>query len=133
MHKQTLYKIVKPVKINTLKRLNKSKKWKYGYNKENDIVVISKTGQIGDIVEIQNLKIALPKQPAKIKKFKSDKWEVSPYPKELNRIKTIFDWRDYPDEFKNKYIDYIEDEFFWIRRYFPLITFKFFYFCRLLW
>jgi len=111
MHKQTLYKIVKPVKINTLKRLNKSKKWKYGYNKENDIVVISKTGQIGDIIEIQNLKIALPKQPAKIKKFKSDKWEVSPYPKELNRIKTIFDWRDYPDEFKNKYIDYIEDEF----------------------
>jgi hypothetical protein len=111
MHKQTLYKIVKPVKINTLKRLNKSKKWKYGYNKENDIVVISKTGQIGDVIEIQNLKIALPKQPAKIKKFKSDKWEVSPYPKELNRIKTIFDWRDYPDEFKNKYIDYIEDEF----------------------
>ena len=34
-----------------------------------------------------------------------------PYPKELNRIKSIFDWRDYPDEFKNKYIDYIEDEF----------------------
>ena len=55
MYEQTLYKIVKPVKINTLKRLIKSKKWKYGYNKENDIVVISKTGQIGDIIEIQNL------------------------------------------------------------------------------
>ena len=111
MYEQTLYKIVEPVKINTLKRLNKSKKWKYGYNKENDIVVISKTGQIGDIIEIQNLKIALPKQPTKVTKFKSNKWEVTPYPKELNRIKTIFDWRDYPDDFKNKYIDYIEDEF----------------------
>jgi hypothetical protein len=42
MYEQTLYKIVKPVKINTLKRLNKSKKWEYGYNKENDIVVISR-------------------------------------------------------------------------------------------
>jgi hypothetical protein len=111
MYEQTLYKIVKPVKINTLKRLNKSKKWEYGYNKENDIVVISKTGQIGDVIEIQNLKIALPKQPAKVTKFKDNKWEVTPYPKELNRIKTIFDWRNYPDEFKNKYIDYIEDEF----------------------
>jgi hypothetical protein len=111
MYEQTLYKIVEPVKINTLKRLNKSKKWKYGYNKENDIVVISKTGQIGDVIEIQNLKIALPKQPTKVTKFKNNKWEVTPYPKELNRIKTIFDWRDYPDDFKNKYIDYIEDEF----------------------
>ena len=111
MYEQTLYKIVEPVKINTIKRLNKGKKWKYGYNKENDIVVISKTGQIGDIIEIQNLKIALPKQPKEITKFKSNKWEVTPYPKELNRIKTIFDWRDYPDEFKNKYIDYIEGEF----------------------
>ena len=111
MYEQTLYKVVEPVRINTIKRLNKGKKWKYGYNKENDIVVISKTGQIGDIIEIQNLKIALPKQPKEITKFKSNKWEVTPYPKELNRIKTIFDWRDYPDEFKNKYIDYIEGEF----------------------
>ena len=111
MYEQTLYKIVEPVKINTIKRLNKGKKWKYGYNKENDIVVISKTGQIGDIIEIQNLKIALPKQPKEITKFKSNKWEVTPYPKELNRIKTIFDWRNYPDDFKNKYIDYIEGEF----------------------
>ena len=44
MYEQTLYKVVEPVKINTLKRLNKSKKWEYGYNKENDIVVLDKTG-----------------------------------------------------------------------------------------
>ena len=111
MYEQTLYKVVQPVKLTTVNRLNKSKKWKYGYNKEHDIVVISKTGMIGDIVEIQNLQIALPKQPKKIHKFEEDKWQVTPYPKELNRIKSIFDWRDYPDEFKNKYIDYIEDEF----------------------
>ena len=63
MYQQTLYKVVEPIKLNTIKRLNKSKKWKYGYNKENDIVVISKTGQIGEILEIQGFQIALPKEP----------------------------------------------------------------------
>jgi len=111
MYNQTLYKIVQPIKLTTVNRLNKSKKWKYGYNKEHDIVVISKTGQIGDIIEIQNFQIALPKAPNKIHKFENDKWQVTPYPKELNKIKSIFDWREYPGEFKNKYIDYIEDEF----------------------
>ena len=48
MHKQ---------KSDHYKRLNKSKKWEYGYNKEQDIIVISKTGQIGEIYEIQNLRI----------------------------------------------------------------------------
>ena len=71
MYKQTLYKIVKPIKINTLKRLNKSKKWKYGYNKENDIVVISKTGQIGDIIEIQNLKIGFQNSQKKLQNLKA--------------------------------------------------------------
>ena len=50
MYKQTLYKIVEPLKLTTIKRLNKSKKWEYGYNKENDIVVISKTGEVGDVL-----------------------------------------------------------------------------------
>ena len=99
MYEQTLYKIVDDIKINTIKRLNKSKKWKYGYNKEHDVIVISKTGQIGDVIEVQSLKIALPKVPKKIHKFKHDKWQVTPYPKELQRIKTIFDWREYPLDF----------------------------------
>ena len=85
MYKQTLVKVIEPIKINTIKRLNKSKKWRYGYNKENDIIVISKTGQIGDIIEIQNLKIALPKTPNQIysrsKKQKEQYWEKSIYPK----------------------------------------------------
>ena len=66
MYKQTLYKVIKPIKSNTIKRLNKSKKWEYGYNKENDIVIISKTGMIGEILEIQGFKIALPKEPKEV-------------------------------------------------------------------
>jgi len=111
MYKQNLYEIIKPIKLNTIKRLNKRKAWEYGYNKEHDVVVISKDGTIGDVYSIQNLKIALPKTPKVVKKFEHDKWQVTLYPKELNRIKTIFDWREYPQDFKSKYIDYIEDEF----------------------
>ncbi len=110
MYKQKLYEVIQPIKINTIKRLNKAKKWKYGYNKEHDIVVISKTGQIGEVYSIQNLRVALPKI-TNPHSFKSDKWEVTEYPKELKRIKTIFDWKDYPSDFKSNYIDYIEDEF----------------------
>ena len=65
-YEQTLYKIVQPVKKTTLSRLNKGKKWKYGYNKEHDIVVISKTGKIGEILEIQGLQIALPLEPMRV-------------------------------------------------------------------
>jgi len=110
MYKQTLYKIIKPIKQTTIHRLNKKKYWKYGYNKEHDVIVISKTGQIGDVYSIQNLKIALPKQPKKIEKG-NNKWEVNQYPKELEKIKTIFDWKDLPDDFKNKWYVYIDREF----------------------
>ena len=110
MYKQTLYKVVTPIKLNTIARLNKSKKWEYGYNKEHDIVVISKTGQIGEVYQIQNHKIALQNQ-SNVIKFKSNKWEYTEYPKQLNKIKTIFDWKEYPNDFKEKYIEYIENEF----------------------
>ena len=70
MYEQTLYKIVEPIKPHVIKRLNKSKKWKYGYNKEYDIIVISKTGQIGEIYEIQNLVIALPLEDNPFKRSK---------------------------------------------------------------
>ena len=110
MYEQTLYKVIEPIKKSTISRLNKTKKWKYGYNKEHDVIVVSKTGQIGEIYEIQNLKVALPKAKDLVR-FNSGAWEALEYPKELSKIKTIFDWKDYPAEFKEKYIEYIEDEF----------------------
>jgi len=110
MYEQTLYKIIEPIKLTTINRLNKSKKWEYGYNKEHDVVVISRTGQIGDIIEIQNLRIALPKEPKCIAKGEN-KWTPQEYPKELKNIKSIFDWKEYPDEFKDKWGAYIDEEF----------------------
>jgi hypothetical protein len=110
MYTQSLYSIITPIKSNTISRLNKSKKWDYGYNKEHDIIVISKTGQIGDIYSIQNLKIALPKRPSNVDKA-NNKWTPEEYPKELKAINSIFDWRDYPDKFKSKWGEYIDEQF----------------------
>ena len=110
MYEQTLYKIITPVKLTTISRLNKAKKWEYGYNKEHDIVVISKTGQIGEIYDIQNLKIALPKVPPSVDKT-NKKWTPEEYPKELKSIESIFDWRDYPESFKLKWESYIDEQF----------------------
>lgn len=110
MYTQDLYKVIEPIKITTISRLNRGKKWDYGYNKEHDVIVISKTGQIGEIYKIQNLKIALPKSPGKLDKS-TDKWIPEEYPKELKGIKSIFDWRDYPEGFKNTWGDYIDENF----------------------
>ena len=110
MYDQNLVKTVEPVKLTTINRLNRSKSWEYGYNKEHDIIVISRTGQIGEIIEIQNLRIALPIAPKNITKG-ANKWVVSDYPRELKSIKSIFDWQDYPDEFKAKWEGYIDEEF----------------------
>ena len=110
MYEQSLVKTVEPLKLTTIHRLNKSKKWVYGYNKEHDIVVISKTGQIGEIIEVQGFQIALPPVPKDLKKGK-DKWVIEEYPKELKNVKTIFDWKAYPEEFKSKWGEYIDEEF----------------------
>ena len=114
-YKQTLYKTIEPIKLNTIKRLNKSKKWEYGYNKENDVVVISKTGQIGEILEIQGFKIALPNTPKEIysrgKNKKEQKWKQFPLNPDFKRIKTVFEWQDYPDDFKERNYGYIDEEF----------------------
>jgi len=114
MYEQTLYKVIEPIKPQVIKRLNRYKKWEYGYNKEHDVIVISKTGKIGEVYEIQNLRIALPAVEDAYKR--SDKkleqyWEVFPHRPELKKIKTIFDWKAYPETFKQNLHDYIDNEF----------------------
>ena len=110
MYEQTLVKTINPIKKKIINKNNRYGKWEYGYNKEHDIVVISKTGKIGDILEIQNLRIALPLVPKDVINTEN-KWVASEYPKDLSRIKTVFDWETYPDNFKNKWYGYIDDEF----------------------
>lgn len=121
-YEQSLYQVVTPVPTNKIKRLNKSKKWEYGYNKEHDIVIISKDGTIGEIYEIfgdtnatEGLKIALPKEPKNVNKNASrpadQRWTVNEEPKELQRIKNIFEWEAQPQVFKDKWFSHIDQQF----------------------
>ena len=107
--------IENPVPEKTLSKGNKNKDWKYGYNSDYDIVIISKDGTLGDVVEIQNLKIGLPLQPKKVyqrSNVQSEQyWEAKEIPRELKKITTIFQWNEYPSAFKETWVDYIEDEF----------------------
>ncbi len=111
-----LYKILEdyiPKAVLTNKNRNKS--WTYGYNKKYDFICISKTGELGDILNIQGVIVGLPKQPKQIhsrSKSKTDQyWERIDIPKQLSKIQSIFQWNEMPSEFKNNWVDYIENEF----------------------
>ena len=111
-----MYKIVQdyvPKAVVTNK--NKNKSWEYGYNKKYDFVCISRSGELGDIINIQGLIIGLPKQPKNIhlrsKKKPEQYWERIDIPKPLSKIQSIFQWNEMPSEFKNNWVDYIENEF----------------------
>ena len=111
MYQQTLYKVLdNHINPKVISKLNRYSKWEYGYNKDHDVVIISKTGKIGQVYEIQGLAIALPAEE-NVHTFKSNTWEYTEYPKELSKIKTVFDWKEYPPEFHEKWYDYIDNEF----------------------
>ena len=111
MYNQALYRVLPDhIKPKVINNKNRYKKWEYGYNQEFDMVVISKTGKIGKIYEIQNLKIALPKEED-VYNHQDSKWKPLEYPKELQKIKTIFDWKNYDEGFKEEWYDYIDNEF----------------------
>ena len=90
-----------------MRRKNASKSWKSGYNAKYDVVVISRSGTVGEVYEINNLYIALPQAPTKVKKY-SNRREPAECPRELTKKRTIFDWNKKERGFKNKWIEYIE-------------------------
>jgi len=104
----SLYSILPDYISNSIKH---SKEWKYGYDEKYDIVVISKDGTLGDIYEINGLKVGLPKAPKQQFPKHTNKWEPKEYPQELARIKSIFEWNAKSNEFKVKWVDYIQSEF----------------------
>jgi len=111
-----MYKVVQDyVPKSVLTNKNKNKSWEYGYNKKYDFVCISRSGELGEIINIQGLIIGLPKQPKKIHSRSNKKseqyWERIDIPKPLSKIQSIFQWNEMPSEFKNNWVDYIENEF----------------------
>jgi hypothetical protein len=94
---------------------NRVRSWLYGYNEQYNVIVISKTGQIGQVVEISGLYIALPFAPDKCFQRHTEKkeqyWERQDIPRELSKIQSIFQWNEKPKDFKDRWVDYIEQEF----------------------
>ena len=74
------------------------------------MVVISKSGQIGDVMNINGLYIALPPAPKDLPEG-NDRWVREELPKALSRIQSIFQWNDMHNTFKANWVDYIEAEF----------------------
>lgn len=111
-----LYSIQKDfVSPSILSNKNRARSWIYGYDDKYDIVVISKNGQVGQIVNISGLNIGLPPVPEKVYK-RSDKkseqyWQREDLPRELSKIQSIFHWNEMPSQFKDRLVDYIENEF----------------------
>lgn len=89
---------------------NKNKSWNYGYHPEYDLIVISKDGTIGQVYDINGLKIAIPATPKELENT-NNRWVAQEYPAELQKIKSIFDWNRKDNSFKSKYVDSIEKEF----------------------
>ena len=111
-----LYRVLKDfVPKAVVSNKNRNRSWLYGYNPKYDVIVISKTGQIGDVVEISGLNIALPKAPKECPQRHKDKkqqyWERQDLPNQLGKIQSIFQWNEMPSEFKGRWVDYIEKEF----------------------
>ena len=108
-------KIVNLIPNNVLATKNKAKSWQYGYNEKYDVVVISKSGKIGDIISVQGLRIALPELEndvySRSKVSSEQHWEAQEIPKPLKKIKSIFQWHNAPSSFKNQWVDYIEQQF----------------------
>ena len=109
------YRLFDVVPSPILNSKNKKKSWQYGYDEKYDMVVISKDGTIGEVYNINGLRIALPLPPNNVHKRDNKKeyqyWEAEEYPKELNNVKSIFQWHSMPKDFKSRWVDYIEREF----------------------
>lgn len=85
--------------------------WTYGYNPEFDVVIISKDGTLGEIINIEGVNIglpAVPKDESNILNFDKpaydQKWTRTELPKDL----------DEETQFDKRFYDFIEQE--WERR-----------------
>ena len=116
MYKQTLYSIhTDHLDRKDVKKNNRYKKFSYGYNEDLDCVVISKDGTLGEIYEVQGLRIGLPAVPKEVAgsdiKKEDQVFIKTQKPASLNKIKTIYDFKLLPEDTKEQYYGYIENEY----------------------
>ena len=107
--------VVDYIPKSVLSNKNRGKSWLYGYNEKYDLVIISKTGQLGKVININGLCIGLPPAPKEVYKRHQSKsqqhWERKELPRSLSKIQSIFQWNEMSSSFKKMWVDYIESEF----------------------
>ena len=98
-----------------VKKMNRTKKFKHGLNEDLDCVIISKDGTVGEIYEVQGLRIALPRAPKEVPGSELPKskqvFRRTAKPESLNKIKSVYDFQAIDEALKEKYIPYINTEF----------------------
>ena len=115
-YEQSLYSVhTEHLEDKIVKSNNRYKKFEYGYNSDLDCVIISKDGTVGEIYEVQGLRIGLPRAP---KEVPGEELPVSEQvfiatqkPTTLNKLKTIHDFNNLTEDIKEKYVGYINTEF----------------------
>ena len=116
MYKQSLYNIHKHhLDTKEVRKKNRLKKYKYGYDEDLNCVIISKDGTIGEIYEVQGLKIAIPQTPKEVDgkglKKEDQVFTRRERPESLKKIKSIHEFKNHPEKTKEQYYEYIDVEF----------------------
>ena len=116
MYKQSLYNVHKHhLDTKEVRKKNRLKKYKYGYDEDLDCVIISKNGTIGEIYEVQGLKIAIPQTPKEVSgkdlKKEDQVFTRRERPESLKKIKSIHEFKNHPEKTKEQYYEYIDVEF----------------------
>ena len=115
-YKQTLYSIDRDhLEKSEFKKLNRKKQFKYGYDERFDCVIISKDGTLGEIYNVQGLRIGLPKVPDDVPgselRQRDQVFKQTPKPETLRKLKSKYDFYELPEDVKEQYVDYIGGEF----------------------
>ena len=116
MYKQSLYTVhTDHLEKKQVKQNNRYKKYDYGYNVDLDCVIISRSGRIGEIYEVQGLRIGLPEQPEYVSGMQLPRQEQVflqvPRPLTLEKLKTIHDFNILPEDVKEQYVGYINTQY----------------------
>jgi hypothetical protein len=85
---------------------NKLKSWKYGYDEESDVVIISKDGTLGAIYTVSGIRVGFPEPPSDRKKIinwdktlKNQRLKHKPLPNGLtDKTQRSADYREYIEE-----------------------------------
>jgi len=115
-YQQTLYTVhTDHLDDKRLKKDNRYGKFSYGFNSEYDCVIISRDGTLGEIYEVQGLRIGLPLCPKEVEGMRLPESEQvfvrTQRPSTLKKIKSIYDFQSFDEDIKEQYVDYINKEF----------------------